>query len=134
LPEDLEKQGLQAALQSFVRKINQNTSLKFILSFPENFPRLSPKIEFELYSICLELINNILKHAQATQASIGYRVVSNKLKLTVTDNGKGFFENGSTGKGLRNIAERVKSFGGTWEVTSEEGFGVVNEIAVNVNY
>jgi len=66
LPEDLEKQGLQAALQSFVRKINQNTSLKFILSFPENFPRLSPKIEFELYSICLELINNILKHAQAT--------------------------------------------------------------------
>jgi signal transduction histidine kinase len=134
LPEDLEKQGLRAALQSFVRKINQNTSLKFTLFFPENFPRLSPKTEFELYSICLELINNILKHAQATEASVRFEVESGKLRLMLSDNGKGLFENGSTGKGLRNIAERVKSLGGTWEVKSEEGLGVVNVIMVNVNY
>ena len=134
LPEDLEKQGLRAALQSFIRKINQNTSLKFALSFPENFPRLSPKTEFELYSICLELINNILKHAQATEASVRFEVESGKLRLMLSDNGKGLFENGSTGKGLRNIAERVKSLGGTWEVKSEEGLGVVNVIMVNVNY
>ena len=132
LPEDLEKQGLRAALQSFVRKINQNTSLEFTLSFPENFPRLSPRTEFELYSICLELINNILKHAQASQASIKFDVEDENVRLTLSDNGKGLFENGSTGKGLRNIAERVKSLGGTWEVKSEEGLGVVNEIVVSV--
>jgi signal transduction histidine kinase len=134
LPEDLEKQGLRVTLQSFVRKINQNTSLKFTLSFSDNFPRLSPKTEFELYSICLELINNILKHAQATQASIKFEVESEKVRLILSDNGKGLSENGSTGKGLRNIAERVKSLGGTWEVKSEDGLGVVNEIVVNISY
>lgn len=78
LPEDLEKQGLQVALQSFARKINQNTSLKFTLFFSGNFPGLSPKIEFELYSICPELINNILKHAQATEASVRFEVESRR--------------------------------------------------------
>lgn len=41
----------------------------------------------------------------------------------LSGNGKGLYENGSTGKGLRNIAERVKSLEGTWEVKSEEGLG-----------
>ena len=96
--------------------------------------RLSPEVEVHLFRIAQELINNILKHAQATEASVRFEVESGKLRLMLSDNGKGLFENGSTGKGLRNIAERVKSLGGTWEVKSEEGLGVVNVIMVNVNY
>jgi two-component system, NarL family, sensor histidine kinase LiaS len=132
LPEELEKQGLWVALEELVRKLNKNTPVKFSLQLPENQARLDAKTEFELYSICLELINNILKHAQATQASVRFEVESGKLRLMLSDNGKGLFENGSTGKGLRNIAERVKSLNGNWQVKSEERLGMVSEIIVNV--
>ncbi len=92
LPEDLEKQGLKSALEGFVRKINKNDSLRFSLSFSENFPRLPAQTEFELYSICLELTNNILKHAAATEAAMVFDVTENILTLTVSDNGRGINE------------------------------------------
>jgi signal transduction histidine kinase len=130
LPEELEKQGLWVALGQLIRKLNKNTPVKFSLQLPENQVRLNEKTEFELYSICLELINNILKHAKATEASIECRIQSGEYRMVISDNGKGISENNSSGKGLRNIAERVRSLGGTWQVTSEEGNGVVNEINV----
>jgi signal transduction histidine kinase len=134
LPEELEKQGLWVALGQLIRKLNRNTPVKFSLQLPENQVRLDEKTEFELYSICLELINNILKHAKATEASIECRIQSGECRMVISDNGKGISENNSSGKGLRNIAERVKSLGGTWKVKSDEGNGVVNEIVVNVNH
>jgi len=132
LPEELAKHGLQASMQQFVRKLNQNTSIHFALSFPEHFPRLSAQKEFELYSICLELTNNILKHAQATEGSIIFKVQNSHVIVAVSDNGKGIAENNTGGKGLQNITERVTSLNGTWQVTSEEQEGVRNEIVVPI--
>ncbi|RDB03703.1 sensor histidine kinase [Runella aurantiaca] len=132
LPEEFEKQGLAEALRHFVRKINQTKAIQFDLSIDPQLGRLSPKTEFELYSICLELINNILKHAHATQASIGLVRKQNQVKLTIADNGRGFFDNDSDGKGMKNVKARVESLNGTWHTKNTEGNGVCNEIAVLV--
>jgi signal transduction histidine kinase len=132
LPEELEKQGLITALQTFVRKLNQNTKTHFELIFPEIFARLDKKIEFELYSICLELVNNILKHSQSTEASILFEINHKQLKLSIIDNGKGMFENSSDGKGLKNVQARVDSLGGKWEIKSKENEGTNSVIWVPV--
>lgn len=132
LPEELKKQGLWKALEVLVRKLNRNTPIMFTLQIPENQPCLNAKTEFELYSICLELINNILKHAQATEASVKVEVKSEKLQLTVTDNGKGISENTTAGKGLRNIAERVESLKGKWEKISDDLPGTKNVITLSL--
>ena len=77
LPEEFEKQGLVSSLKYFVRKLNQNSVIKFELDIHENLGRFDKKIEFELYSICLELVTNILKHStKATEAKI--RVISQR--------------------------------------------------------
>ncbi|NBB19242.1 tetratricopeptide repeat protein [Runella sp. CRIBMP] len=128
LPEELGKEGLWKTLEGLARKLNRNTPVTFTLQIPENQPRLNAKTEFELYSICLELINNILKHAQATEASVKVEVKSKKLQLTVTDNGKGISEKTTAGKGLRNIAERVESLKGKWEKISDDLPGTKNVI------
>ncbi len=140
LPEDFEKQGLKATLDSLVRKINKNSIIKFELKVDENFGRVDKKIEFELYSICLELVNNIMKHSKATEASIllskkaASRVAreasASELVLTVSDNGIGTFKNDSDGMGMKNIQARVQSIGGKWIVKATEGEGVINEIVV----
>lgn len=132
LPEELEKQGIWRALEQLIRKLNRNTSLQWTLQLPENPPRFDAKTEFELYSIILELTNNILKHAQATQASITFSIENENVFLVVSDNGRGIAENNTNGKGLQNIAERVASLNGTWEVTSLKEKGMRNEISVPV--
>ncbi len=132
LPEEFEKQGLNEALRHFVRKINQTKTIQFDLSIDPQLGRLSPKTEFELYSICLELINNILKHAHATQASIKLASEKNLVKLTIADNGRGFFDNDSDGKGMKNVKARVESLNGTWHTKNMESSGVCNEITVPI--
>ncbi len=132
LPEEFEKQGLTAALQYFVRKVNQNSSIKFNLQIDDNFGKLDKKVEFELYSICLELINNIIKHSKATEARIKLCRTENQVKLLIADNGIGIFKNEGDGKGMKNVKARVDSLNGTWEVSTLQNQGFINEIAVNV--
>ncbi len=132
LPDELEKQGLTAALQYFVRKINQNTSIKFDLQIDKTLDKLNKKIEFELYSICLELVNNIIKHSKATEAKIKISKTENQLKLIIEDNGIGFYENNSNGKGMKNVQARIESLNGDWGLQNIENIGVVNEIVIVV--
>lgn len=142
LPEEFEKQGLAEALRHFVRKINQTKTIQFDLSIDPKLERLPPKIEFELYSICLELINNILKHSKATQAKIELLKIipplgsdprrAGGLTLTISDNGIGIFGNESDGKGMKNVKARVESLGGTWHIQNLPDGGMNSEITVPV--
>ena len=141
LPEEFEKLGLADTLTSLVRKMNKNTKIKFEIEVAENFGRVDKKVEFELYSICLELVNNIIKHSKATEAKItlaphpplgAFADASNKnIWLVVSDNGIGTYAtSGGWGAGLKNVQARVDAIGGTWTVKATEGKGVVNEIIV----
>ena len=132
LPEEFEKQGLKTILQGFIRKMNKNSPIKFELKIDEDFGRVDNKIEFELYSICLELVNNIIKHSKATEAKIELSCSERHIKLVVSDNGIGVFKNDSDGKGMRNVRARVDSLNGAWEITNGGNQGVVNEILIPV--
>lgn len=125
-PEELEKQGIWKALEQLVRKLNRTTSITFLLTLPEQQQRLTSRMEFELYSICLELINNILKHAEATEAQLVFEITGAELHLRVVDNGKGMSSPNIEGKGLRNIAERVKALDGTWKVLGNTSLGTTH--------
>ncbi|MFN4147792.1 MAG: 7TM diverse intracellular signaling domain-containing protein, partial [Runella sp.] len=131
LPEDLDREGLQICLERFVEKLNRTHKTYFLLevSLPS---RLSPKIEFEAYSICLELINNIIKHAEATEASLKIIHQNHSLLLAASDNGKGIDQLSKQGKGLQNIQDRVSSLGGTWVIQSlTQGTQVEVQIPLN---
>ncbi len=130
LPEEFERFGLTITLQNFIRKINKNTTIKFDLKVDEDFGRVDKKIEFELYSICLELVNNIMKHSRASIATIELLQTKNQIKLIVSDNGIGIFNNDSDGKGMKNVQARVESLGGTWKIQNTENEGFVNEVLI----
>jgi signal transduction histidine kinase len=131
LPEEFEKLGLAETLTTLVRKMNKNSKIKFELEVDENIGRLDKKVEFELYSICLELVTNIMKHSKATEASINLHLATDgQINLSVSDNGIGVFKNDSDGMGMKNINARVDAIGGSWTVKAIEGKGVVNKIVV----
>ncbi len=117
LPAELETLGLVVALQKLLENIsNQHIKFHFLNEGIEQ--RFNPIFEHELYNIALELINNILKHAQATQAWISLTMQNDKISLTVADNGKGIdLSKLSDGVGLRNVHSRVENLNGKLQIS-----------------
>ncbi|WP_338873484.1 tetratricopeptide repeat protein [Spirosoma sp. SC4-14] len=116
-PDELEKQGLSEALTRLVNKLNLSQKITFRLD-KEQLPRLDKTTEFNLYSICIELCSNILRHSEATEADIIFRRFANELNMIVKDNGCGMDPADATGMGLRNIQARMDAIRGRYEVHS----------------
>jgi signal transduction histidine kinase len=127
VPYELEKEGLSHALLSLVMRLNLSGSTYFELDLTALKQRLSNEVEFNLYMICLELCQNIIKHAEASKAKIEFEMItsskekSQQLVLFVWDNGKGFEkEKIVEGMGLKNIRHRAKSIGADLQVQSHD--------------
>lgn len=110
-PQFLLKFGLTQAIKNFVAKI-ENPKIQ-VTSNLENHA-LSSNVSTNSYRIVLELLNNILKHDQATQIEIQLHQLPNYLDIEIRHNGKGVtqeefdsFEEKSSGMGLKNLKSRV---------------------------
>lgn len=125
MPEALSKFGLKEALQDFCSGIdNSKTEVK--LRFYGEESRIDQKIEISLYRIVQELINNALKHANATEIVVLIVQEPQRIHLTVQDNGRGFDPDmlkASKGAGLPNIRSRVESLNGVLDVYSKPDKG-----------
>jgi PAS domain S-box-containing protein len=81
-----------------------------------------------LYRICQEALNNIAKHARATQVEIDVRHAPDGLELQVRDNGRGFVtsELAASGHyGLSMMRERAEAAGASLTIASQEGQGTL---------
>jgi two-component system, NarL family, sensor histidine kinase LiaS len=130
LPAELEKEGLVPTLTTLIARLNQTGRLRFSLLVSDLPHRLPVQIEFNVYSIVLELINNAIKHAQATTVSIELAGTSEGIRLTVADDGIGLgTQETKRGVGLQNIQARLDGLGGTFQVLpAEKGTQVQIEI------
>jgi signal transduction histidine kinase len=91
---------------------------------------LPPEFEVNLFRITQETLNNVLKHAHASEAKITLTKESSVLRLVVEDNGHGFELSrldsapaDQRGFGLRQIAERTRMMGGRVDIRSQPGQG-----------
>lgn len=127
-PDELKKQGLKKALISLADKINQTQRIRLVAEV-ENLTAFSKEIEFVLYSICLELINNTLKHARATEAHISFEQKSmHHWQMKVSDNGIGLSDTAKKGFGRQSIQNRLQQIGASMEVINDNGLVYLIEI------
>ena len=79
----------------------------------------------------MELIQNILKHAQANEAIIQFIISENILTISIEDNGIGFNKNNyKKGIGLISISNRIKLINAHWHFDTNENRGVVHFIKI----
>lgn len=127
MPANIEKFGLLATLSDMVAHINRSINVKAtIITEGIEDLMLSQHEQLMIYRIVQELIQNIHKHAQATQFTIALTAKGNDVKVWVSDNGKGIPANHSDanfGIGLRNIQSRVKLLNGTFHITPNKPAG-----------
>jgi signal transduction histidine kinase len=127
LPHGLEEFGLKYALEMLCDKVEEASLLSINLEV-ETLERLENRLELALYRILQELLNNTIKHAEATEVDIIFSSENKLLTITYRDNGKGFDIASLTkrGLGLKNIESRVSMISGklTYIPTVDKGIEV----------
>jgi signal transduction histidine kinase len=125
MPEILLQEGLAKATRLFCERVSKGHSLEIIYETWGKSRPLAGDIELTAYRIIQEMINNILKHAGATQALVQIVFHDSQLCITVEDNGRGIpgIANGKEGVGLQTIRERVKLLNGQIDIAGKPGKG-----------
>jgi signal transduction histidine kinase len=128
-PPQLDDMGLAAALRWMLNRFNQHSEIKIDLEITGNPVSLPPEIETTLFRIAQEGLNNIAKHAEASQACLKLDF-GESITLKVCDNGKGFdpevvLEPGTarTAWGLLGIQERASLIDAELSLDSAPGEG-----------
>ncbi|MBW3518452.1 tetratricopeptide repeat-containing sensor histidine kinase [Flavobacterium sp. NKUCC04_CG] len=87
--------------------------------------------KINIYRLLQEAIQNVLKHAEATQCFIVVLENATSIIIKIQDNGVGFNTSKSNkGIGLRNFDERVKELGGSWNIESKKGTGTTLKVVI----
>jgi len=128
-PGILDDLGLVPALQWLAEQIHDFSGIKIQVKVAA-IPLLPPETQLVLFRIVQEALNNIQRHSGASQASITVECQEAEVRVTISDNGKGFelpqqlSDFASQGKlGLTGMAERAHLIGGELEVSSQKGKG-----------
>jgi signal transduction histidine kinase len=133
MPEALLKFGLADAIQDYCEGINESGKLKVNFEAWGLEGRQEQSVEVNLYRIVQELLNNTIKHAQATFAHVQLVQIENMITLTVEDNGIGFDVNNlknNKGAGIVNVESRVAYLNGKLDIKSDSSHGTSVEVQV----
>ncbi|MEK6764242.1 MAG: PAS domain S-box protein [Nitrospirota bacterium] len=135
-PSILDDLGLPIALQRLVEDFTARSHIRGSFEH-KNIPAAVPQeIATCLYRITQESLNNVVRHAEASQVDVELTGAQSELVVTITDNGVGFdskqLRNGSHGLGLLGMKERVALVHGNLHVVSAVGKGTRVQVVVLV--
>jgi PAS domain S-box-containing protein len=129
-PSILVDLGLPAALRHLSEEFGKYHEIKLSLKMDDVKNQFTPEEEINLYRIFQESLNNIAKHARASQIGIAIRKQKGRVSFSVADNGVGFDvqktlsgEAPKKGLGLAAMDERVRMLGTALKISSQEGRG-----------
>lgn len=136
-PHVLDHFGLNKAINNFIDKINTTETLKINFKSNINNQRFEQNIESVLYRVICELINNTMKHANASKVNIELNYDMYSIHMKYSDNGIGFevdnlFKPQEKSTGYYNIYSRINSLKGKINVESLMDEGV--NIRINIPF
>ena len=132
-PCQIDRLGLTQAIQSLVRKVSEHSAVEFACRVDDIDEKFDEDGEMHIYRIVQEGLNNIVKHAGATEATIVVRTGPASLSISIRDNGRGLPAGGAPvvrGLGLRSIQERVSLLSGAMKIDASSGQGLSLQIDI----
>lgn len=123
-PSSIDDASFPELLKQLCDALNGRLRIPVNLQITGN-PNLTPECKINFYRIAQEAMNNIAKHADATEVLVKYWVDENTIHLFIQDNGKGW--DGTTAPsnhlGFNIMKERASSINAELEISSEIGIG-----------
>lgn len=127
----IRKKGWLEMLRKLLNDLQKSGKFETSLKADEGLPALGNEKPIILFRMIQEMINNIIRHANADKIKIEAKKEMDGLVIIVSDNGRGFDTKlASQGAGLRNLENRAKMIGADLYIRSETGSGTIITIAL----
>ncbi len=122
MPSDFERFGLIKSIENQIDKINQAKQIQFDFLVSGEIKAQNLEHELTIYRMANELINNVIRHAKATEATLQLLYMPDNLHLIVEDTGVGFHSNQqeNEGIGIKNLYSRAKYIEAKINIDSSE--------------
>jgi two-component system sensor histidine kinase UhpB len=133
-PTILDDFGLDAGIRWLTERFSERTHID--VDYRSHFDgRLADETETHLFRIVQEALTNVARHANASRITIFLRTESGKIRLTLSDNGRGLTAASPdhTGMGLTGMKARARSAGGDCAISSTPGGGVTIDVTAPMN-
>lgn len=135
-PPAIEALGLTAALEAMINGVDKHTAIFFTNDIENIDNVLSEESELHLYRIIQEVLNNIVKHANANATYITIKKNNKLINITIEDNGKGFDFvkelNKNVSLGMKTLNERAKIIRSNLEIITKLNKGTVVKLIIPV--
>jgi len=131
--EELRKKDLPAVLSDTTKRLTADTGIEAVVDVTGPLQPLPVLVETNLLRIGQEAVNNAIKHAQASRINVNLNFDTHSVRLSVSDNGRGFDPNQQVADGhfgLLGMRERAEQIGGLLSIQSTQERGT--EIAIDV--
>ena len=130
-PEDNSLQSLSDYLSGYTDEFFSHSAIACRFKVPMSFPPITieGRVRHDLLMAVKEALNNVMRHANATEIEYRMAMVDNKLEIIIADNGKGFEGTpAGGGYGLKNLSGRLQKLGGRCVVEPRPGGGTMVQI------
>jgi len=140
-PPLLDEFGLRSALSWYAEGFTRRSGIHVTVDAPPDLPRLSVEKETALFRVVQESLTNVLRHSDSSKARIKVRLHSERLQLSVEDEGQGIsrealekiVDGTVAGVGTQGMRERIQQLGGTLRFSARaKGTQVVAALPVDV--
>jgi signal transduction histidine kinase len=115
-PHVLSEHGLAGALAVLAKDLSLPVEIKI------SDDQLPERVAVAVYFVCAEALTNVAKHAAAAHIAVAVASSDGRVRVEIADDGIGGADP-AHGSGLRGLADRVETFGGTLLVESTSGHG-----------
>jgi signal transduction histidine kinase len=115
-PRVLSEHGLEGALAALAKDLTLPVDVKV------TGDQLPERVAVAAYFVCAEALTNVAKHAAAAHAAVAVTSSEDRVRVEIADDGVGGADP-AHGSGLRGLADRAETFGGTLQVESTPGHG-----------
>ena len=142
-PKNDTLDSLMSQVCDFADEYLRTAGICLRLAVPAPLPAwpLTSEVRRNVFLAVKEAIHNIVKHAAASEVSLGLKLKPGAANMVIQDNGRGFrldpagweppnLAHGSTGDGLENLQRRATVIGGHCLITSEPGKGTCVEFVI----
>jgi signal transduction histidine kinase len=126
-PTVLDDLGLIPALESFMKSYMEDTGVRASLKVFAGIEESNGMTRTMLYRVAQEALNNVARHAKASQVEVSIQYLDGIIHMDIKDDGQGFDADGKSNPkqhnrlGLIGMRERVEMVGGTFRVESTPG-------------
>ena len=130
-PSVLDDLGLIPALEALLAGSMKDTGVLVTLKAPAGLDIPDRNRRTVLYRVAEEALRNVVRHARASRAVVRIQNLAGRIRMEITDDGRGFGLDGNSGAplhhglGLLSMRERVEMIGGTLAIDSEPGHTTV---------